>query len=217
MKKNLPDNILRLSLCLPLLPALIGARVGVLISVLVGVSTRCRVEAIAHVLTVCAPPHPVGPELHGHIQPLIEVLWSTIPAKDIFEVIATAWLYLGPEPRVGWVHFGGEGGNRRGRLYSWLGIRPTGSLKSLLCFVHPWLCMFRLVSYCATYSWASERAGMTRANEMVTCDQALYGFGNTEWGSKNSPTHQLLQHADPLDNVHRSLGKVSPVAWLSAI
>jgi len=66
------DNVL-LRLSLPLPPALVGARVGVLISELVGVGARRRVESVAHPLTVCAPPDPVGPELDGHVQPLVEV------------------------------------------------------------------------------------------------------------------------------------------------
>ena len=120
MNQELPDNeLLRLSLPLP--PALIGARVGVLISELVGVGTRSRVESVAHHLTIRAPPDPVGPELHGHIQPLIEVLRSAIPAKDVLEIVATTWLDLGPEPGVGRVHRGGVGGSgSRDRLYSWL-------------------------------------------------------------------------------------------------
>ena len=105
-------------LCLPLLPALIGARVGVLISVLVGVSTRCRVEAIAHVLTVCAPPHPVGPKLHWYLQPLVKVLCATIPSKDIGEVVATARLDLGEEPRLGVV----QGRLQLGVILLWLSI-----------------------------------------------------------------------------------------------
>ena len=89
-------------LCLPLLPpALIGARIGVLVCVLVGVSTRSRVEAIAHPLTVSAPPNPVVSELHGDIQPLVEILWSTIPTKDIGEVPATAFRDLVPYPNKG--------------------------------------------------------------------------------------------------------------------
>ena len=82
--QSLLDNVL-LWLCLPLLPTLVGARVGVLIGVFVGVSTRSRVEAIPHPLAVSAPPNPVIPELHGYIQPLVEVLWSTVPAKNIRE------------------------------------------------------------------------------------------------------------------------------------
>jgi len=66
------DNVL-LRLSLPLPPALIGARVGVLISEFVWVGTRRRVEAVAHHLTIRAPPDPVGPELDGHVQPLVEV------------------------------------------------------------------------------------------------------------------------------------------------
>ena len=69
---------------LPLLPALIGSRVGVLVSVLVGICARCRVEAGAHALAVSAPFHPV---VHGNglLQPLAEVLWSPVPAEDIRE------------------------------------------------------------------------------------------------------------------------------------
>ena len=89
-------------LCLSLLPpALIGARIGVLVCVLVGVSTRSRVEAIAHPLTVSVPPNPVVSELHGDIQPLVEILWSTIPTKDIREVPATAFRDLVPYPNKG--------------------------------------------------------------------------------------------------------------------
>ena len=91
---------IRISLSL-LPPALIGARIGVLICVLVGVSTRSRVEAIAHPLTVSAPPDPVVPELHGDIQPLVEILWSTIPTKDVREVPATALGDLVPDPNKG--------------------------------------------------------------------------------------------------------------------
>merc|ERR1712039_915466 len=89
------SHILRLSFCLSLLSALIGARVGVLVSILVGVGTRCRVEAIAHILTVRAPPDPVIPELHGHFIPLGEVVWSAFPAKEVRQVLATSLRDLG--------------------------------------------------------------------------------------------------------------------------
>ena len=98
---SLLNNVL-LRLCLPLLPpALIGARIGVLVCVLVGVSTRRRVETIAHPLTISAPPHPVGSELHGYIEPLVKVLIATIPSKDIWEVIAAALTDLVPDPNKG--------------------------------------------------------------------------------------------------------------------
>ena len=106
-KFYLLNNVL-LWLCLPLLPpALIGARIGVLVCVLVGVCTRSRVETIAHPLTVSAPPDPVGPELYWDIQPLVEIFWSTIPAKEVWEVTTTALRELVPDHGIsiveGWL------------------------------------------------------------------------------------------------------------------
>jgi len=88
------DNVL-LRLSLPLLPALIGAGIGILVRVFVGVGARRRVEAVGHALTVSAPPDPVIPDLHGHIIPLFEVVRSTFPAKEVGEVLATALWDLG--------------------------------------------------------------------------------------------------------------------------
>ena len=76
----------------------IGSRVGVLVSIFVGVSTWGWVEAIAHPLTVSAPSDPVGPELHRDIQPLVKILCSTIPPKDIREVVPAALRDLIPDP-----------------------------------------------------------------------------------------------------------------------
>ena len=118
-----------LGLRLPLPPpALVRARVGVLVGVLVGVGARRRVEAVAHALAVRAPPHPVGPQLHGHVVPLVEVLVAAVPPEDVLQVVAAAQWDLGEEPGVGGVDCGGvRRGSRGSCLYDWLvcdGISP---------------------------------------------------------------------------------------------
>ena len=80
VKNALPDNVLRLSLPLP--PALIRSWVGVLVSEFVRVSAGCRVEAVAHALTVSAPLHTICTQGNRDRVPLLEVITSTIPAKD---------------------------------------------------------------------------------------------------------------------------------------
>ena len=91
---------------------------AVLVSEFVGVSAGCRVEAVAHFLPIDAPPDIVL-VVDGHLQPLVEVLRSAIPAKEVGHVVATAGLDLGEEPRIGRVHRGGVRGNSRDRLCSW--------------------------------------------------------------------------------------------------
>ena len=79
-KRALPDNVL-LWLSLPLLPALIGAWIGILVRVFVGVGARCRVEAVAHALAVCAPTDPVVGG-NGPLQPFGKVVGAPVPAED---------------------------------------------------------------------------------------------------------------------------------------
>merc|ERR1719322_1630169 len=108
-------------------PALVRARVGVLVGVLVRVGARRRVEAVAHALPVRPPPHPVGPQLHGHVVPLVEVLVAAVPPEHVLEVVAAAQWDLGEETGVGRVDRGGVGRSCRSCLYDWLvcdGISP---------------------------------------------------------------------------------------------
>jgi len=106
------DNVLRLSLPLP--PALIRSRVGVLVSEFVRVSAGRRVEAVAHALTVSAPLHTVGAQGNRDSVPLLEVITSTIPAEDTGQVFAATLGQLLKEARIGSI--GGRGVGHLGRL-----------------------------------------------------------------------------------------------------
>ena len=102
-------KVLGISLSIPLLATLILARVGVLVSELVGVSaTRLvglkplPIGAPLDVVVVCDWP----------LKPLLEVVSAAFPAKDIRKVLAASFGQLDKEARIGSVHRGGvRGGN----------------------------------------------------------------------------------------------------------
>ena len=74
-------KVLGVSLSIPLLAALIGAGVGVLVSELVGVSTA-RLVGLKP-LPISAPLHTICAQGNRDSVPLLEVITSTIPAKGI--------------------------------------------------------------------------------------------------------------------------------------
>ena len=110
----LRSKVLGVGLSIPLLAALIGAGVGVLVSELVGVGAAWLVGLKP--LTVSAPLHTVVAQSSGATQPLLVVLTSSLPAKDIRQELSTTSGQLDKEAGIGRVYRGGDRGDGWNRL-----------------------------------------------------------------------------------------------------